>query len=84
MGDRILSQIIPILREGMASPAATTRQVSGWHETPASLRLASVHCIPSLDLGQRGAVLMGSGCTGMCSVRAAGEGMASLAAATKH
>lgn len=34
MGDRILSQIIPILREGMASPAATTRQVSsavrGW------------------------------------------------------
>ncbi|PRW50843.1 Translational activator GCN1 isoform A [Chlorella sorokiniana] len=26
MGDRILSQIIPILREGMASPAATTRQ----------------------------------------------------------
>ena len=27
MGDRILAQIIPILREGMASPAATTRQV---------------------------------------------------------
>ena len=30
MGDRILSQIIPILREGMASPAATTRQVCCW------------------------------------------------------
>jgi hypothetical protein len=28
MGDRILSQIIPILRQGMASPEATTRQVS--------------------------------------------------------
>ena len=28
MGDRILAQIIPILRQGMASPEATTRQVS--------------------------------------------------------
>ena len=28
MGDRILAQIIPILRDGMASPHATTRQVS--------------------------------------------------------
>jgi hypothetical protein len=27
MGDRILAQIIPILRDGMASPLATTRQV---------------------------------------------------------
>lgn len=27
MGDRILSQIIPILRDGMASDQATTRQV---------------------------------------------------------
>jgi hypothetical protein len=28
MGDRILAQIVPILKEGMDSPLATTRQVA--------------------------------------------------------
>ena len=34
MGDRILAQIVPILRAGMESPQATTRQVGRGRQGP--------------------------------------------------
>ena len=56
MGDRILAQIIPILRQGMASPEATTRQVSTAHQSAAQhARRTVATVLMRCQAGRRGA-----------------------------